>query len=115
MAEPERILPDTLEETEAVIARVEEDLAIMDGKMDNAKAIRLATGQYADPAWWARIKSRRRFEGQWHQRLLRHAAQLRRGNRTSRIESAFMDAARRLLEPDTFARLLDEAREDVHG
>lgn len=115
---PSRPLPDTLEATEAAIAEVEAELASLEAKMDAAKARLAATGEYADPDWWARIKIRKRFTGQYHQQLLRHAARLRRGQRAvagDTLERAFIEAARKLLHPDTFSAIMEEAQEAYRG
>lgn len=110
MSEPERTMPETLAETEAAIEEVEHEIAVMQAKMDHASAHRHATGEWSDPGWWARIKARKRFTGQHHQRLLRHAAKLRKAARKGTLEGAFVDAARRILTGETFQDIMAEAR-----
>lgn len=62
----------------AALDTVEEQLAAMRAKADLAAAERRATGEWADPQWWARLHAARRFKGVEHQRLLRRAAELKR-------------------------------------
>ena len=103
----------TLAEVEALIAATEEDLAAMQAKIDQVKANRVQTGEFADAGWYARINAARRFAGQRHQALLRRAAVLRREERQARagsFEQAFVAAAKEQLPADTFAAIVAAAR-----
>lgn len=74
-------MSETLEELETQIAQVESDLAMLRGKIESAIGKKNATGEYADPQWFARIRSKLRNTGALHQNLLRKAAAIRREQR----------------------------------
>jgi hypothetical protein len=94
---------------------LEYDLAAIAAQLDNARAVRIATGQYADAQWFASALAAKRYKGAQHQRLTQELAALRREERITRsnaYEVRFIDAAHRLLAPETVAMLHDEAMGD---
>lgn len=103
-----------LRDLEEQIAEIEEVIAAIRAKLEKARAEVHLSGEYADPDWYRRAKAALRFKGIEHQRLLREAAALRRQEKRHRAKEfgeAFIDAARRRLDPEVFSDLLDEARE----
>lgn len=111
--EHDRPEPTTLAEAYQRLAEVEEDIAAIRAKIDRAKADKIITGQYSDPDWFARVNAALRFKGMEHQRLQRIAGRLARQERAAsarRFEQAFVDQARKVLKPDTFAAIIDRAR-----
>lgn len=73
-----------------------------------ARAERADTGEYADRDWFRRATKALR----WNQRdaqLLQATMGARNRKRRASFEQAFFDAARRRLDPTTFAALIDDA------
>lgn len=96
------------EETMLVLA----EIADIKGQIEAAKARAKEFGEYADAIWMAKANSALRYKQNRHQELLRLGAAERRkakAQNSYRIECAFMDAARRLLDQETFAEIMDEA------
>lgn len=103
----------TLPELEALIATTEESLAAMRAKIDQVKAKRIDTGEFAPAGWFARVNAALRFAGQRHQQMLRRAAELRKAERKAgarSFEQAFITAAREHLSADIFATISAAAR-----
>jgi hypothetical protein len=95
------------------ISILEEHLASVKTGIEEAKAKAISTGEYSDPMWFHRARTAQRFKGMQHQRLLKRLAELRRVNRAvkqSSFEARFIQAARRLLNPETFQKLCEEAK-----
>jgi hypothetical protein len=106
----------TLEELEARRDVLEEEIASIKAKIDNVRARRHATGEWADPDWYRRATTRQRFLGVEHQRITRLIAARKREQRAAQmasIERAFVGAAKSLLGAETFDRIMSAARAEV--
>lgn len=107
-------MKEKLADLESKIQFVANELVAMRSKIDHVKAKRQATGIYADPLWFGKIKSALMHKGQEHQRLLREAAAIRaeiRNDVKNRAEfgSAFMTVAMQQLPKATFLLIAEEA------
>lgn len=102
----------TLHDMEKRIDVLAEEMASIRAKVEKAKAGFRATGQYADPVWFAKAKAALRFKGVEHQQLQREAGRLRAIERAAtavRTETAFIDIAREQLPAETFHRIMGDA------
>lgn len=105
----------SIEELEALRDELEEAIAGIKLQLANAKAKVATSGEYSDPGWYNAAQFALRMKGRDHQRLLREIG-LR--NKTKRItisnsdQQRFIDVARRRLDPELFADLWREAREE---
>jgi hypothetical protein len=110
----QQLLPATLEECEALLPTVEEELAALRAKLESVRAKRHTTGEFADPDWYRRATSRLRFSGVFHQQLTRKIAELKRAERRAhnvRVECSFIEIARERLDSQTFAAMMRDAQE----
>lgn len=106
----------TLPQAEARRGEVEEEIASIKAKLENVRAKRHTTGEWADPDWYRRATARQRFLGVEHQQLNRHIKALRKAAAQAAatvVDRAFVDKARELLHPETFRAVMDQAREAV--
>lgn len=106
----------TLAEMEARRDQLETDIATLKAKLEQVRAKRVQTGEYADPDWYRRAKTRLRFTAIEFNKLQRRIAEVRRVERqaqAARVERAFVDHARRTLDEVTFQRILDAAQAEV--
>lgn len=101
---------------------IENELAVIKAKLEQVRAHRHLTGEYADPDWYRRATSRARFLGVEHQRITRAIAEQRRTHgraRTQTVAAAFVSIAKdRLssLEFDTImAKAVAATEGDAHG
>lgn len=91
------------------------DMAQIRTQLEAAKAIAKETGHFANRDWFRRASMALRLKGVRHQAYLRRASHLRGRDKEARgrtFEKSFIDAARRRLNPEVFAGLLQEAREE---
>lgn len=89
-----------------------DEIADIKGQIEAAKARAREFGEYADAIWMAKANSALRYKQNRHQELLRLGAAERRKAKAANsytLQNAFMDAARRLLDQETFAEIMDEA------
>jgi len=103
----------TLEQMEARRDELEESIASLKAKLDNVRAKRHLTGEYADPDWYRRTTTRLRFTGVEHQKLCRQIAALKRTQRAAHevsVERAFVAEARKVLSDAAFAAIMINAR-----
>lgn len=105
----------TTEELQAEIEELTEAIAHIKGQLDRAAAELAETGVYADRKWYVSAKYALRMKGAKHQRLLRYTADRKRQERktkSQRFEQCFLASCRRRLNPELFAELMQEAREE---
>lgn len=108
----EKAIQDIQSKTDEVL----EAIARMKAQIDYAKVSKIETGEYADPAWFAKVNSALRFKQIEHQKLIREAAQLKKEkNRqyANDIHRVFVDLAKTRLNGDVFSSLLNQATEIV--
>lgn len=108
----------TLAELQQRRDQIENDLASVKAKLDQVRAQRVLTGNYADPDWYRRATTRQRFLGVEHQAVTRRIAELKREARAAvqaKVEAAFLAAAKRLLAADQFDAILAEAQATAGG
>lgn len=108
--------PKTLQELEARRDVVEEEIAALKAKLENVRAKRHSTGEWADPDWYRRATARLRFTGLEHQRLTRDIAKIKREQRqiqVAAVERAFVGVARDRLDPIEFDTIMAKARQAV--
>jgi Tat protein secretion system quality control protein TatD with DNase activity len=98
-------LDELIAESDRVIARLTETKR----QLDEAKAYRLTTGEYADPDWYSRATHAARLQGRLHQTLLQVIAEKKSELRAKKTEekntsdnAAFVAAARQLLTPEQY-------------
>jgi chromosome segregation ATPase len=105
--------PMTLEQMEARRDELEEQIAALKAKLEQVRARRHTTGEWADPDWYRRATTRLRFTGVEHQRLNRQIAEAKREQRRARAtttDQAFVAVAREMLGLVTFERIMAAAR-----
>ncbi|HEY1035576.1 MAG TPA: hypothetical protein VGE09_11405 [Pseudoxanthomonas sp.] len=103
-----------LAEMEARRDVIEGSIAVLRAKLENARAKRITTGEWADPDWYRRAVARLRFTGLEHQRLCRRIAEVKREARrahNANVERAFVAAAKRRLDPAHFDSIMAQAVE----
>lgn len=109
----------TLQQLEERLEVVELESATIKAKLAKARADKHITGQWADPDWYRRADTRRRFLGIEHQQLNREIAARKRQAKAARngsIERAFVGAAKAALAPAMFAQIMSAAEAEVgHG
>jgi hypothetical protein len=95
-----------LEQTNIEIARIK-------GQLEIARAQQKATGQYADPLWYAKASGALRFKQRDSQAIQSRLGELKeeRRRRASREEAKFIEIARRRLDPALFEEIKREAEE----
>jgi hypothetical protein len=98
----------SLEDTRVEIDITEQRLAEISAQLDAATAVLHATGEYADPTWFARARAAKRFIGAEHQRLLRHASELKKRLERS-AAPLFVEIARQRLDKELFSDILRDA------
>jgi hypothetical protein len=75
---------------ETMIARqdeVEREIAEIKAQLEIAVAHHQATGEYADPVWFAKARAALRYRGAEHQKLLRDIAKLKTDGRLAAFAS----------------------------
>lgn len=96
-----------LEQTNMEIARIK-------GQLETARAQQKATGQYADPIWYAKANGALRFKQRESQAIQSRLGELKeeRRQRASREEMKFIEIARRRLDPALFEEIKRESEEN---
>lgn len=87
-------------------------------QIDGAKAEAAATGNYSDRDWYNRANHALRMAQKEHQQVQLEIGEQNRAKKregAAAWEKAFIDAARRRLEPELFMELVAEAREETSG
>ena len=90
------------------------DLVSIKGQLDTASAEVKAGGLHSDPRWWSKTNAARAHKGFLDQAINRRLTELKRERAQatqSSLPQCFMEAARDLLTPEVFERLLKEATE----
>lgn len=106
----------TLQQLEDRRDVIEEESATIKAKLDKVRGEQKATGQWADPDWYRRAKTRVRFLGVEHQLICREIGRRKREAKaahTSSIERAFVVAAKALLPQATFDAIMGTATSEV--
>lgn len=106
----------TLQQLEDRRDVIEEESATIKAKLDKVRGEQKATGQWADPDWYRRAKTRVRFLGVEHQRICREIGRRKREAKaayTSSIERAFVVAAKAFLPQATFDAIMGTATSEV--
>lgn len=99
-------------EIENRLAEVTEEIAQIKTQIGAAKAEAAATGNYADRDWFLRANHALRMKGREHQLLQTEHGKRRKAVRrdfNARVERAFIDVARRRLDPELFSEMWSEA------
>ena len=112
--EAERLsILDEMEELNETSAKIKDQLLA-------AQAIKIKTGEYADPDWWRRanyaLKGHRRQAQGCQVRLgdvNRQLRALRAAESDRKFERRFINAARRMLPPALYSKLCDIALSDA--
>ncbi len=102
---------------------LDEDIGSIKSQIEEAKTRRWSHGQYSDPSWWRRANDALHHKGRQRQAYQTALGQVNRRLRALRNDQAnqdirqlFMDAAKRLLPPETLQLLWDEVRrEQIRG
>jgi len=100
------------EDVERRLGDVTAEIAEIKAQIGEAKGIAAETGEYSDTEWFHRANLALRLKGREHQALQIEFGRRRKEERrahNSRIERAFIDAARARLDATTFRLLWDEA------
>ncbi len=109
----------TTPDLEARGEEVAAEIAKIKGKLDKVRADLHITGEWVDPDWYRRTKSRVRHLGVEHQVILRILAERKRAERlasASTLQAAFMTAARKMLSGPAYMAILETAQDEVsHG
>lgn len=105
--------PQTLQEMEARRDQLEEEIAGLKSKLENVRAKRHATGEYADPDWYRRATTRLRFTTLEYERLVRKIAETKRAQRKAHaatVERAFVGIAKERLSQIEFDTIMAKAQ-----
>lgn len=106
----------SLDQLEQRMIVVETESATIKAKLDHVRGHQKLTGEFADPDWYRRAKTRARFLGVEHQHLIREIAKRKREasrTRSASIERAFVGAAKRILSDVGFAAIMEAAEAEV--
>jgi hypothetical protein len=98
----------SLDELQRELDVVEHRITDISAQLDAATARLNADGVYADPMWFAKAKSAKRYAGTHHQRLLRHMAARRRQTQADPAH-CFIQVARQRLDKQLFDSIMDDA------
>ena len=97
-----------------------EEIASIKEQIARAKALAMEHGKYADSDWYHSANRALRHKQMEHQVLLQSAAKLRKKmkadlneDRRSRFETAFIAAARGILDGDTYQRIVQRANDSI--
>lgn len=94
--------------------RTQEEKDAIDEQVRMAKRRAAAEGIYGDGDWLARAEHAAKAKGRLISGIGAEHARRKQG-RSDSLEARFMDAARRLLEPDLFHHILSEAKATADG
>ncbi len=104
------------EEITARIVELQEDLAGMRAKESSVKANQVDTGEYADPNWFARLRTAIRFKGIEYNMLVKEKADRAKSKRrelASSFESKFIKVAKRRIDEELFHEIWREAMDEA--
>ena len=110
----ERIVAMSDEELVKALPVVEQSLADIRAQLDNARTRKVTTGEYADAQWYSRARAALRYKGIEHQAIVREKALRAKQLRVARAEDVnqkFVSSARRLLTPEEFKLIMEEAKQ----
>ena len=102
----------SIEAIERRLGEVTEEIALIKAQIAEAKGIAAETGDYSDSDWFHRANLALRFKGREHQALQLEFGKRRKEERRQRndtFERAFIDAARDLLDADTYKMVMAAA------
>lgn len=91
-------------------------IAVIKAKIASAKAKKIESGEYANPAWFARVNAALKFKQVEHQKLIRETARIKREKNIQNsyeVHRVFVDIAKTRLSNDIFASILNAASEIV--
>ena len=94
-------------------SEVEADIAGIRSALDHAKGHYIATGEYADPQWFAKASSAARLQGVLKNTIQGRISVLKRQERlrsTRVVAEYFVDIARHRLDKDLFWEMLNDAK-----
>ena len=97
------------------IEGVASDIAVIKRQINEAKSKAASTGDYSDTDWFHRANAALRYKGVEHQSLLQEKGKRSRAKKeahTNTFERAFLQAARQILDADTFRVIMDAASID---
>jgi hypothetical protein len=100
------------------IALLEKEMCSIDAQINAAKGRLHAVEIYADPIWFSKAKTSRKYKGFRHQQLLVELGRRtkeRKHREQQTIENRFIRIAKIRLLPDLFQSILDEAKMDVEN
>lgn len=104
----------TEEELQKLKTTIEANLVNVKQQIDKASGEAIADGNYADPDWWARVNACKRVLGYLHQRILVKQREFKFNKKDARendIDRLFKEAAKEILPPDMFYKILSAAHE----
>ena len=102
----------TTKEIESKLDQLTVDLTKIRVQIQEAKSRAVLDGKYADVNWYKRVTIALKMKGRDHQLLQIEYGKRRRAERAkvaATFEKAFVDAARLLLDQETFNRLTEAA------
>jgi hypothetical protein len=108
------VCPSTINDPDEclwMMEQLDQIMARITAQLDHAHAAVRTRGEYADPAWYANAKLALKIAKSTRNAFCHRVGVLKRSSSSKpRTESAFMDAARRRLDPATFNAILADAR-----
>jgi ribosomal protein L29 len=106
------------EELAARVVDLQENLAAMRAKESSVKATQADTGEYADPVWFAKLRTAIRYKGIEYNMAVKEKADRSKSKRratATTFERKFMKVAKRRIEEELFAEIWREAMDEAVG
>ncbi len=100
-------------------ASIEDEMASIRAQLEEARAHRVRTNQFADPDWYRRATAALRLKGRQCVRVQNRLSEMREAQKRSNISKqpteheCFIRAARRLLSEEMYDRIWRDARRDA--
>lgn len=90
---------------------LEDQKADIDASLAAVRAERMASGNYADPRWYAQQTTESKRLGRRVRDVCTELARRRKRRRVRQLAEYFVDVARELLDRETFTTILDMAHD----